>query len=185
MTVSLKKDMRMTSQENYSRVARWLHWIIAVLVIAGLALGLLHERLEGVLPSAIPIHKSIGFTVLALTLVRLGWRLGHKPPPLPAEMPGWEKFLSRVTHIAFYALLLILPLSGWTFSSAGQYPLNWFGLFDIPKFGLAKEDPITGIAHETHELLAYLMLGLVLLHIFAALRHQFILKDNVLRRMTV
>src|SRR3546814_7216868 len=78
MTVSLKKDMRMTSQEKYSRVARWLHWIIAVLVIAGLALGLLHERLENVLPSAIPIHKSIGFTVLALTLVRLGWRLGDR-----------------------------------------------------------------------------------------------------------
>src|SRR3546814_14405425 len=85
MTVSLKKDMRMTSQEKYSRVALWLHWIIAVLVIAGLALGLLHERLENVLPSATPIHKSIGFTVLALTLVRLGWRLGPKPPPLPAE----------------------------------------------------------------------------------------------------
>src|SRR3546814_13146699 len=91
-------------------------------------------------------------------LVRLGWRLGHKPPPLPAEMPGWEKFLSRVTHMAFYALLLILPLSGWTFSSAGQNSLNWFGLFDIPKFGLTKEDAITGIAHETHELMAYLML---------------------------
>src|SRR3546814_1709347 len=86
--VSLKKDMRMTSQEKYSRVARWLHWIIAVLVIAGLALGLLHERLENVLPSAIPLHKSIGFTVLAIPLVRLGRRLGHTQPPLHAAMPG-------------------------------------------------------------------------------------------------
>src|SRR3546814_511419 len=89
------------------------------------------------------------------------------------------------TLFPYTTLFRSLPLSGWTFSSAGQNSLNWFGLFDIPKFGLTKEDAITGIAHETHELLAYLMLGLVLLHIFAALRHQFILKDNMLRRMTV
>src|SRR3546814_3261869 len=93
--------MRMTSQEKYSRVARWLHWIIAVLVIAGLALGLLHERLENVLPSAIPIHKSIGFTVLALTLVRLGWRLGHKPPPRSEENKSELQSLMRISYAVF------------------------------------------------------------------------------------
>src|SRR3546814_19045038 len=100
-------------------------------------------------------------------------------------MPGWEKFLSRVTHMAIYALLLILPLSGWTFSSAGQNPLNWFGPFDIPKFGLTKGDAITGIAHEKHEMLAYLLLGRGRLPIFAALRPPFLLKDNVPRPMTL
>src|SRR3546814_10041487 len=97
--VSLKKDMRMNSQEKYSLVARWLHWIIAVLVIAGLALGLLHERLENVLPSAIPTHKSFCFTILALTLVLIGWRWGYKPPPPTAEMSAWENFITRVTHM--------------------------------------------------------------------------------------
>lgn len=173
----------MVMQEQYSRVARILHWIIALCVIGGLTLGLLHDPLEDVFPAAMWLHKSLGLTVLGLTVVRLSWRLTHRPPALPAEMPGWERSLAHLTHISFYALMLILPMSGWIFSSAGEYPLNWFGLFDVPKFGVTKQDPITGIAHEAHELLGFLMLGLVVLHVAAALRHHFILKDRVLARM--
>src|SRR3546814_19114913 len=73
-------------------------------------------------------------------------------------MPGWAKFLSRVTHMAFYALLLILPLSGWTFSSAGPTPLNWIVLIDLPTFGFTKDAASTGIAYQNHTLLAYLLL---------------------------
>lgn len=173
----------MEMQEHYSRIARVLHWTIALCIIAGLALGLLHDPLEDVFPSAMWLHKSLGFTVLGLTVVRLGWRLTHRPPALPGEMPAWEKLLAHLTHIFFYALMLILPMSGWIFSSAGEYPLNWFGLVDVPKFGVTKQDPIAGIAHEAHELLGFLMLGLVVLHVAAALRHHFILKDRVLARM--
>jgi cytochrome b561 len=98
-------------------------------------------------------------------------------------MAGWEKSLARVTHVLFYGLMLILPLSGWIMSSAGDWPLNWFGLVDIPKFHVTKQDPIVGIAGEGHEILGFLMLGLVILHIAAALRHHFVLKDRVLARM--
>src|SRR5687768_1187033 len=114
-----------TLQQNYSVVARWLHWIIAICVIAVLTLGLLNDALEDVFPSAMVIHMSLGLTVLALTIVRIFWRLGHRPPPMPDEMPGWEKMLAHVTHIAFYALLLILPLSGWLMSSPGKFPISW------------------------------------------------------------
>jgi cytochrome b561 len=172
-----------TLQQNYSVVARWLHWIIAICVIAGLTLGLLNDALEDVFPSAMVIHMSLGLTVLALTIVRIFWRLGHRPPPMPDEMPGWEKMLAHVTHIAFYALLLILPLSGWLMSSPGKFPISWFGIAEIPKFPVTKEDPIAGLAHEGHEVLGFVMLGLAVIHILTALRHHFVLKDNVLRRM--
>ncbi|MCF8707333.1 cytochrome b [Rhizorhapis sp. SPR117] len=173
----------MEAQDRYSRVARWLHWVIALCIIAGIALGLLHDPLEDVFPAAMSIHKSLGLTVLVLVLIRLGWRLGHTPPPLPQEMPGWEKSLAKITHALFYVLMLVMPLSGWIFTSAGKNPLNWFGLFDVPKFAVSKEDAITGITHEGHELLGFFLAGLVVLHIAAALRHHFLLKDNVLNRM--
>jgi cytochrome b561 len=166
----------------YGRVARALHWSIAVLVIANIALGLFHDGLGNLFP-AMPIHKAIGVTVLALTLVRIGWRLGHAPPPLPAAMPRWEKRAARTTHLAFYALLLVLPLSGWVMSSAGKYPLTWFWLFDIPKFAVTKGDAAVGLSRSAHEALGLAFAALAALHVAAALRHHFVLEDRVLRRM--
>lgn len=168
---------------RYTVVARALHWIMAALIIANLVLGFTHEALPrdwGVMP----LHKSIGLTVLALTVCRIVWRLTHRPPFLPKEMPGWEKSAAHVTHLAFYALMLVVPLSGWIMTSAGSRPLTWFALFDVPKFAVGREDAFTGLAHEAHELLPWLWSALLLLHIGAALRHHLVLKDDVLRRMT-
>ena len=167
---------------TYGRVARWLHWSIAALVIANIVLGLFHDGLGALFP-AMPLHKAIGITVLALTFVRIGWRLGHAPPPLPAAMPGWEKGAARAAHLAFYALLLILPLSGWVMSSAGTYPLTWFWLFDVPRFAVTKGDAVVGLSRSAHELLGLAFAALALIHIAAALRHHFVVKDSVLRRM--
>ncbi|CAN5280963.1 cytochrome b [soil metagenome] len=172
----------MIGQERYSHVARWLHWIIAALVIANILIGLFHDGMGKAFP-AMPIHKAIGITVLALTLVRIGWRLTHRAPPLPAALPGWEKGAAHLTHFTFYALLLVLPLSGWVMSSANDRPLTWFWLFDIPKFGVTKGDAIVGVSGEAHEVLGLIFGALILLHIAAALRHHFILKDGILRRM--
>lgn len=168
--------------EKYNRGARAFHWTIAILVITNIALGLLHEPLEKTI-NLIPLHKSFGLTVLVLTLGRIGWHLTWTKPPLPASLPQWERTTASVTHFLFYALTLAMPLTGWVFSSAGKFPLTFFGLFDWPKLPVTKEDPIVGVSHEGHEVLGWVMLALGMLHVAAALRHHFLLKDNVLRRM--
>ncbi|BBF68703.1 cytochrome b [Sphingomonas bisphenolicum] len=167
---------------RYTSVARTLHWAIAILILLNLFFGFAHDALPKEW-AVMPVHKSIGLTVLALTLVRIVWRLTHPAPPLPAAMPAWEKGAAHATHVLFYALMLILPLSGWIMSSAGTRPLNWFFLFDVPKFGVGKEDAIVGLSRGAHELLPWLWVALILLHVGAALRHHFMLKDDVLRRM--
>lgn len=167
---------------RYNAVARSFHWIIALLIIANLWLGIAHESLPKEW-KVMPLHKSIGLTVLALSILRLVWRLTHAAPALPAAMPAWEKSAAHLTHWIFYAFMILVPLSGWIMSSANQYPLNWFSLFDVPKFTVAKGDAIVGIAHEGHEIMGFAWLALVVLHIVAALRHHFVLKDGVLRRM--
>jgi cytochrome b561 len=167
---------------RYTTVARALHWIIAILILGNLFFGFAHDALPKDW-AVMPVHKSIGLTVLALTLVRIAWRLTHPAPPLPTAMPAWEKGAAHATHLVFYALMLILPLSGWIMSSAGTRPLNWFFLFDVPKFAVGKEDAIVGLSRGAHELLPWLWVALIILHIGAALRHHFALKDDVLRRM--
>lgn len=168
--------------ERYSRVAIAFHWAIAAFALFNLFVGLIHDyvpRSWGL----IPIHKSVGVTILVLTLGRLGWRLLHRPPALPAALPGWEKAFAHTVHWAFYVLLIALPLSGWAFLSnpARPRPVSWFGLFDLPL--LPVDSGIAHLAREAHEWLGWVMLALVVIHIAAALRHQFVLRDTVLARM--
>ncbi|NIJ63336.1 MULTISPECIES: cytochrome b [Sphingomonas] len=168
--------------DRYSRGAIAFHWSIAALVLFNLIVGLFHDampRAWGIMP----IHKSVGIAVLVLTLGRIGWRLTHKPPHLPELLPAWEKATAHTVHFILYALLLILPISGWLLSSNPERPrpINWFGLFEIPV--LPATPGIAHNAHEAHELLGYLMAALVAIHIAAALRHHFILRDRVLARM--
>lgn len=167
---------------HYNRVARILHWTIGILIIANIIGGIAHDPLGKLFP-VMPIHKSIGFVVLALSLFRLAWRLTHPAPPLPVSLPGWEKAAAQATHWSFYALMIIMPMSGWIFSSAGKYPLTFFGLFDIPKLAVEKGSALAGGANEAHEILGFVWAGLLVIHIGAALRHHYILKDNVLTRM--
>ncbi len=172
----------MIAQDRYNRVARWLHWTIALLVITNILIGIFHDSLGKLFP-AMPIHKAIGITVLALTLVRIGWRLTHRPPPLPVEMPGWEKGAAHLTHTIFYVQLLVMPITGWVMASANARPLTWFWLFDIPKFGVTKGDAVVGLSGNLHGPLGFLFGALVVIHVAAALRHHFLLRDGVLRRM--
>lgn len=170
--------------DRYSRGAIWFHWIIAALVLVNLAIGLLHESLLDGVAGAMPLHKSIGLSVLALTLARIGWRLTHRPPPLPVDLPVWERVVARTSHVAFYALLLVLPLSGWAMGSAGRgarYPTQWFGLFDVPHLPVSAQT--AGLGDGAHTVLGYTMAALVVLHVAAALRHHFVLRNAVLGRM--
>ncbi|QIG81107.1 cytochrome b [Stakelama tenebrarum] len=174
--------MATTDADRYDRVAIALHWLVAALVIINLVLGLFHESLFDA-RQVIPLHKSIGMTVLLLSIARVVWRLGHRAPALPAQMPGWEKASAHATHLALYGLILLLPLTGWMMSSNPERPrpVGWFGLFDFPVLPI--NEALAGFGHEAHEILGFAMLALVVLHIAAALRHQFILRDRVLSRM--
>jgi cytochrome b561 len=173
----------LTRTDRYSKGAIWFHWVIAVLVIANLAIGILHESLLDGVNGVIPLHKSIGITVLVLTLGRIAWRLVHRPPAPPEAMARWERLAAQSVHMTFYALLLILPLAGWLMVSgtAKPRPFLWFGLFDIPL--LPVSTAVGDVAHQTHELVGYLMALLVAIHIAAALRHHFLQRDSVLARM--
>src|SRR3954468_11496030 len=150
---------------RYSRVAILLHWLIAVLILVNLALGLLHEDMaKPVRATMMFYHKSIGLTVLALTLVRLGWRLGHRPPPYDAAMKRWEVGLARATHWTFYLLLIALPLTGWLLVSAclpgspGGRATSFFGLFDVPALPVSHADGPHDAFENLHTLFGYAML---------------------------
>ncbi len=168
--------------DRYSTVAIWFHWTIALLVILNLAVGLLHDAVPA-LRAWMGAHKALGLAVLALTAARVAWRLAHRPPTLPAGTPAWERGLAHATHAALYGLMIAMPLTGWMMVSnpVKPNPISWFGLFDVPQ--LPVSGAVAGVGHSAHELLGWLMLVLVVLHIGAALRHHLLLRDTVLARM--
>lgn len=167
---------------RYTGVAQLLHWAMALFIIAAVLLGLFHGALEAMGWRPIALHKSIGITVFVLTLVRIGWRIANPPPPYPATMVGWEKLAAKSAVWIFYGLMLVLPIGGYIFSSAGSRPMMWFGI-PLAKLPVAEGSALAEIAHEAHELLGFAMAGLILLHIAAALRHRLVLRDGLFARM--
>lgn len=176
-------------RRRYSGVAIALHWLIALMIIGNLTVGLLFDTLEAwdkpLYFSAVQLHKSSGLTILALSLARLGWRLANPPPPLPDHMTRLEHRLAKATHWGFYALMLALPLTGWLMSSASplNFPILWFGLFEVPKLPIAQSAETAGVLHDRHELLAWVAIGVLALHVAGALKHHFLDRDEVLARM--
>lgn len=168
------------AQDHYSRVARWLHWTMGLLIVGNLIGGLAHDVNAQLI---IPLHKATGILILALAVVRIIWRMLNPAPPLPAGMSVWERALASFTHAILYALMVLIPLSGWVMSSASRFPISFYGLFDVPKFAVVKDSTLYDISHEGHEILAFAMIALLLIHVGAALRHHFVLKDGLLARM--
>lgn len=176
----------MTTAETYSRGAIWFHWTIAALVVANLLIAFFNDYLPDAEAGLITgWHKAIGVTVLVLSVARIGWRLTHRPPPYPASLRPWERTLARINHTLFYLLIIALPLSGWIWASASETrrPLTWFGLFDIPYLPVVQSVAGGELGHEVHEILGKLMIGLVVLHVAAALKHHFADRNSVLGRM--
>jgi len=190
------------STASYTAVAITLHWVIAAAILGNLGLGLwMHEAIHEddsreLAIEAYQLHKSMGLCILVLSLLRLAWRYLFPPPPLPAHMPTSARALASLTHWAFYVLMIGIPLSGWLYVSAqwrGDAPLNvptlWFGLFEVPHLFAVNEaagafrQQLAAATAETHEVLAFSLLGLLVLHVVAALRHQFVKQDGVLARM--
>lgn len=192
------------NRSRYTTVAITLHWVIAAAILVQIGLGLWMTQAikqpgqQTQAFEAFQLHKSIGLTVLVLSLVRLGWRLTHLAPPLPKGMKLWEKRLAQGVHWLFYGLMLALPLSGWLYVSTGwshafqrffSAKTIWFDLLEIPhlpfiaELGEAARRTLGEAAIETHEALAFATLGLLALHVGAALKHTFLEGEDVLYRM--
>ncbi len=179
---------------RYGTVAMSLHWLIAVLLIGNICLGLYFSDLPHADPNKfalVQLHKSIGLTVLVLSVARLIWRLINPVPPLPRSMSAPLRFLAHASHFILYFLMIAIPLSGWLLVSSSPLglPTMYFGLFSWPHIwfiaDLAREQKILLRDNFTlvHVVLAWSAIVLLPLHIAAALFHQFIRGDDVLKRM--
>lgn len=173
---------------RYTATAMLLHWLSALLVAGLLALGWYMADLP-LTPQRLKLynwHKWAGVSVLALTLLRLQWRWTHRPPALPAELvvrtPAWQQRLAALTHVALYGLLLVVPLIGWAYSSAAGFSVVWFGVLPLPDL-LPKDKALAELVKPWHAVAAFSLGALVVLHLAAALKHQFVDKDGLMRRM--
>jgi cytochrome b561 len=168
---------------RYGYVAQALHWVIVALLVVQVTLAKIAEGLPLGLEklAVLARHKSFGITILGLAIVRLGWRLFNRPPAEP-PMPRWQFAVARLNHWALYALLFAMPITGWLMSSAHAYPVSWFGLVQLPDL-VAPDEMLEERLEAVHETLAKLLIALVLLHVAAALKHQFVDRDGLLFRM--
>ena len=191
-------------RSRYSAIAILLHWLIALGILVMIPLGwwmgdnLKDPTKAALVFKAFQLHKSIGLTILVLSVIRLIWRLTHRLPELPPEMPGWEKAAARISHVLLYVIILVMPLTGWIYVSAGwnaqmnipfPVPTFWFGLFQWPHIpGIAEASNATrasvaGTSMAVHSLLAWGAIGLIALHTAAAFKHHIFDRDDVLARM--
>ena len=170
--------------QAWGRVSIALHWLTAALILGLAAVGLLMTELptSPLKMQIYGLHKSFGLTVLALTLLRLAWRLlAGSPEALPGNK--LQLLASRAVHAMLYALLFAIPLSGWLYNSASGFPLRWFGM-PMPKLFTGFNPALKQLAHALHENLFYLLAVLLVLHAGAALFHHYVRKDDTLKRMT-
>ncbi|NIA71118.1 cytochrome b [Pelagibius litoralis] len=177
--------MRLTNTaERYGAVAQTLHWVTVALFAAIFALAWIQDGLP-LSPEKIRLinlHKSVGVTILVLAVLRLVWRWYSAPPVLPAGMAGWELQLAHASHVALYVVLLAQPTIGILHSAAANFPVVVFGLFTLPAL-IDPSEEVKVILGQAHYWLANAILALVAVHVLAALRHHFVVKDAVLKRM--
>ncbi|MDB5394179.1 MAG: cytochrome [Rhodospirillales bacterium] len=182
----------MTAQARYDAVAIVLHWLVALGILALVVIGLSMTHGNFGLASKFrlyQLHKSIGITVLLAAILRLAWRLTHRPPPLPVTMPPLERKAADGVHLALYAFLFFLPLTGWALVSASplNLPTVLYGVVPWPHLpmlaDLENKAPLEHVLKLIHGKGAWLLIALFAVHLGAALRHQFILRDGILRRM--
>ncbi|HET6602609.1 MAG TPA: cytochrome b [Xanthomonadaceae bacterium] len=172
------------SPTSWGSVTIALHWLIVVLVLVMALVGLTMDEMPNS-PTKVRVyalHKSTGLTILALMLLRLGWRLYAGRPEHVPTMPTWQVRAAEATHWLLYALLLAMPISGWIYHSASNFPLRWYGLFRVPD--LTGPDPqVKALAHDAHEWIFIAICIVVLAHAGAALWHHFRAGDATLVRM--
>ena len=183
----MKQSFSVT-QPHYTGVAIALHWLLALLLVAIFVVGLYMTELPFSLQRVklYNYHKWAGVVVLTLSFLRLFWRLTHRPPELPANisasMPAWQRGAHHGIHHALYALFFAVPLLGWAYSSTAGFPIVVLGVLPLPDF-MPVDKALAAIIKPWHAYAAYALATLVLLHIAAALKHQFVDRDGLLVRM--
>lgn len=168
---------------RYTRTARALHWLVALLIFCGFGLGLFMTGLE-FSPAKFRYyawHKWIGITVFLLAAARLAWRAAHPPPPLPLSMPAWQVRASHASHALLYVLMLAIPVSGWIYSSSTGVSVVYLGLIPLPDL-LPKDRETAKSLLLLHKALNYTLAAVVTVHVAAVLKHHFYDRDDILAR---
>jgi cytochrome b561 len=169
---------------SYTAIAKLFHWGMAVLIAGLLALGFVMTDME-LSPEKLQYyswHKWAGVCVFVLVWLRLAWRVMNSPPAYPNSMSPMLKTLAHLGHAALYGLMIVIPLSGWLLSSAKGVQTVWFGVLPLPDL-LEKDKELGHLLHEVHEALNLVLLFLLAGHVAAALKHHWINKDDILKRM--
>ena len=175
--------MKDATATRYSTTAIVFHWLLALMIVVSFGVGLYMTSLP-FSPARLKLynwHKWAGVTILALSALRLLWRLFNRPPA-DVAMPAWQRQAAHVTHWGLYALFFAVPLVGWAYSSAAGFPIVLYGTFPLPDFVMPDKELAEAIK-PWHRNLSYLLAALVVAHVAAALKHHFIDRDGLLLRM--
>ncbi|MDR5857425.1 cytochrome b [Caballeronia sp. LZ062] len=176
--------MKRTNANHFSPAARWIHWLMALLVIAMLFIGIgMVATLSSWHQTLIAIHRPLGIAILLLTVLRLGVRLTHGTPALPDDMPRWQQRIAHGSHGLFYALLFAVPIVGWSMLSAAGYPVVLFGGVHLPPIAPVNVR-LYALLRSAHTYLALLLFATFVMHFAAALFHGLIRRDDVFSSMT-
>ena len=170
---------------RYGTTAQVLHWLVAVGILLMIPAGLIMVR-DG-LPRALQdalflFHKNIGVVLFLIVVLRIVWRATHPAPPLPPQMPAWQRRIAAVSHLALYVLLVVMPVTGYLRVRAGGYPIEALDALGVPAM-VARNKAFGEAASQVHEIAAFLLIGLLAMHIGAALHHALIRRDGVWSRM--
>jgi cytochrome b561 len=175
--------MKQATVARYNPVAMGFHWILALAIVGTFCVGFYMSDLP-FSPTRLKLynwHKWAGATILALSALRLLWRLTHRPPAEP-PMPAWQAKAAGAVHGLLYVLFFAVPLVGWAYSSAAGFPIVVFGVLPLPDF-VSPDKALSEAIKPWHGYLAYALATLVVLHVAAALKHQFINRDRLIARM--
>jgi cytochrome b561 len=169
---------------SWGTFSKALHWLVVLLILNQWVVAARADSLPlGTAKlQAIALHKSFGMTILALAIVRLVWRWLNPVPTLEGMARPWERVLANVSHVLLYVLIFAMPFSGWLMSSARNFPVSWFGVFQFPDL-VAPDKRLYELMHDLHEALFAALIVVALMHVAGALKHHFIDKNEVLRRM--
>lgn len=170
------------SAAHFNGLARALHWLMAVMILAMLFVGVTMVASIRLRPELLALHRPLGVAILLLAVVRLVNRLRHPPPPLPADLPAWQAAAAVASHWVLYALMFAMPLIGWAMVSASGDPVALFGGVRLP--AIVGQDPVLyARLRGAHGLLALLLFAVVLAHLAAALFHAWVRRDGVFQAM--
>jgi cytochrome b561 len=171
--------------ERYTKVAIALHWVLALGILLQIGLGFFLGEIPRGSPERsawVNFHKSIGISLAALIVVRLAWRIKHQPPPLPGTMPAWERVAARASHALLYVSMIGMPLTGYVATNFSKFGIKFFGLVTLPPWGI-DDKQVYAVFNTAHKVLALVFVGLILLHVAAALKHALFERDGIMRRM--